>query len=43
VSWITQFETVLIVVAGVYLIADGKLTQGALIGSPPMTLVFTVV
>ncbi len=33
VSWITQFETVMIVVAGVYLIADGKLTQGALIGS----------
>jgi len=33
VSWITQFETVMIVVFGVYLIADGKLTQGALIGS----------
>ena len=33
VSWITQFETVMIVVAGVYLIADGKMTQGALIGS----------
>jgi ATP-binding cassette, subfamily C, bacterial LapB len=33
VSWITQFETVMIVVAGVYLIADGKLTQGALVGS----------
>jgi ATP-binding cassette subfamily C protein LapB len=33
VTWITQFETVMIVVAGVYLIADGKLTQGALIGS----------
>jgi ATP-binding cassette subfamily C protein LapB len=33
VAWITQFETVMIVVAGVYLIADGKLTQGGLIGS----------
>jgi ATP-binding cassette subfamily C protein LapB len=33
VSWITQFETVMIVVAGVYLIADGKLTQGALVGT----------
>jgi len=33
VAWITQFETVLIVVAGVYLIADGKLTQGGLIGT----------
>ncbi|MGV7245164.1 type I secretion system permease/ATPase [Caballeronia sp. M23-90] len=33
VTWITQFETVMIVVAGVYLISDGKLTQGALIGS----------
>lgn len=33
VSWITQFETVMIVVAGVYLIGDGKLTQGALVGS----------
>jgi ATP-binding cassette, subfamily C, bacterial LapB len=33
VSWITQFQTVMIVVAGVYLIADGKLTQGALIGA----------
>ncbi len=33
VSWMTQFETVLLVVIGVYLIADGKLTQGALIGS----------
>jgi hypothetical protein len=32
VSWIRQFETVMIVVAGVYLIADGKLTQGALVG-----------
>jgi ATP-binding cassette subfamily C protein LapB len=33
VSWMTQFETVLLVVTGVYLIADGKLTQGSLIGS----------
>ncbi|CAN7197992.1 type I secretion system permease/ATPase [Caballeronia sp. LjRoot34] len=33
VSWITQFETVMIVVAGVYMISAGKLTQGALIGS----------
>ncbi|WP_452274843.1 ATP-binding cassette domain-containing protein, partial [Micromonospora taraxaci] len=33
VSFLQQMQTVAIVIAGVYLIGEGKLTQGALIGS----------